>query len=186
MKVTRTQPPQAATNPYQMFMDAYPNRHPAGFELPLKNRSRVRTAKLARSLLTATNERISEIFGVKRAEVIMSPVQAEEPAAEVRLRTYPIRGRKIMTWERILPTCSAEEITWTGLQVQLDSKGSILVNRHAYAEVSPEQNPTGVVEAKLPYHELGLLSNDAQVEMVALTNIMGSSTFRLTQATPFK
>lgn len=186
MKVTRPQPPQAPLNPYQVFIDAYPNRHPAGFELPLKNRSRIRTAKLARSLLAATNDRISELFVVKRASVLMAPVLSEEPAAEVRLGTFQIRGRKIMSWERILPAHSNEEMAWTGLQVQLDNKGSVLLNRHTYTEPQPEEHPKGSVEARLPFYELGLLNHEARVEMVALANILDSDTFRLSHATSLK
>jgi len=186
MKVTGPQSPQAPTNPYQAFVNAYPNRHPAGFEMPLKNRSRVRTAKLARNLLAATNDRISELFAVKRANVLMAPELPEEPAAEVRLGTFQIRGRKIMSWERVLPVCSSEVIAWTGLQVQLDNKGSVLINRHIYTEPQPEEHPKGIVEARLPFHELGLLGYEARVEMVALTNILDSSTFRLSQVIPFK
>jgi hypothetical protein len=186
MKVIGPQPPQAPADPYQAFINAYHNRQSAGFELPLKNRSRMRTAKLARSLLSATNDRISELFDVKRANVLMEPVLAEEPAAEVRLGTFQVQGRKIMSWERVLPVCSSEDICWTGLQIQLDNKGSVIINRHVYTKPQPEEYPKGIVEARLPFHELGLLGHDARVEMVVLTNILDSDTFRLSQATSFK
>lgn len=186
MKVTGPQPPQAPVNPYQAFLNAYPNRHPVGFEMPLKNRSRVRTAKLARSLLAATNDRISELFTVKRAIVSMAPLLIEEPAAEVKLGTFQIQGRKIMSWERVLPAYNCEDIAWSGLQIQLDNKGSVLVNRHTYSEPLPEDHPKGVVEARLPFCELGLLGHEAQLEMVALTNILDSDTFRLSHAISFK